>query len=109
MTNEVKRFNPCETEECKRTCDSYVVRCEDICIEEIERLRVIEAAALNLCRAKETYIAAGYGCLALDGTIEFTAPVASMCHEHINNGINDFGLVEMAKLKVVQIYYKLDA
>lgn len=39
MSGTAKRFNPCETEACKNRCDSYGVKCEEICIEEIESLR----------------------------------------------------------------------
>ena len=48
----MERFNPCETEACKKRCDTYGVECEDICIDEIERLKEIESAALNLCKVK---------------------------------------------------------
>jgi hypothetical protein len=34
----------------------------------------------------------------------FCAPVASMCHEHINEAINDYDLVEAAKWRVVPLY-----
>lgn len=52
---------------------------------------------------------AGFGCLDTEGNVVYTAPYESMCHEHINDGINDFGLDDMAKLKVVPIFYKIDA
>lgn len=58
---------------------------------------------------EESIKAAGFGCLNTDGHIEYTAPYASMCHEHINDGINNFGLDDMAKLKVVPIFYKIEA
>ncbi|HRI75155.1 MAG TPA: hypothetical protein PLB31_11850 [Fimbriimonadaceae bacterium] len=37
----MERFNPCTTDACTKQCDSLGVRCEDICIDEIERLRKI--------------------------------------------------------------------
>jgi len=57
----------------------------------------------------ESIKAAGFGCLDTEGNIVYTAPYEYMCHEHINDGINDFGLDDMAKLKVVAIFYKIDA
>ncbi|MDP3308297.1 hypothetical protein [Methylotenera sp.] len=78
------------------TCD-----CDD-CERDKKRIKRTNDA-LNKFKA------VGFGCLNTDGHIEYTAPYASMCHEHINDGINNFGLDDMAKLKVVPIFYKIEA
>ena len=39
MSDIVERFNPCNTEACKKRCDNFGIRCEEICIDEIESLR----------------------------------------------------------------------
>ena len=74
-------------------------------LSDVFRLGIIWGAQTK----REAYAAAGFGCLNTDGHIEYTAPYESMCHEHINDGINNFGLDDMAKLKVVPIFYKLEA
>jgi len=35
----MERFDPCGTESCKQRCNSYGIWCEEICVDEIERLR----------------------------------------------------------------------
>ncbi|MCR4319715.1 MAG: hypothetical protein NUV74_05190 [Candidatus Brocadiaceae bacterium] len=35
----MERFNPCTTDTCKTRCDKFGVACEEICIDEIKRLR----------------------------------------------------------------------
>lgn len=76
---------------CKAGC-GFLCKCDEIPLPDVSQ-----------------YIPAGYGCLEPDGSIEYTAPCASMCQEHINDGINEHGLDDMAKLKVVPIYYKIDS
>jgi hypothetical protein len=46
-------YNPCNTEFCKSRCDSYAVHCEQIAIEEVNRLLLlIEALKQSLQEVK---------------------------------------------------------
>jgi hypothetical protein len=47
--SDTLRFNPCETEQCKKRCDSYAVECEEICVEHIVKLEADLAASRTMC------------------------------------------------------------